>query len=100
MSRRLQIFLPNYSKDFLVAFVTFQGVTRRKKLFMRVGVSSKIFAPRRLAARNHPKNGSLIFARSENEAETKRIRFAREILRTAKSLISLRRDMVQFRGFQ
>ena len=40
------------------------------------------------------------FARSENEAQTKRNRFAREIQGFAKSLIFLRPENAGFRGFE
>jgi hypothetical protein len=81
--------LPSFSKHFLVAFVSFQWVTDRKRLFIEVGVFSKFLKP--------PKPPNSPF---QNEAKTKRNRFASEIACSAKSLISLRPKIAEFRGFQ
>jgi hypothetical protein len=75
-------FSPNFSKDFLVAFVCFQGVTRRKKHLIEFGVFSKFLRlPIRRAGLRQ--NGIPHRKRSQNEAKRN------EIVSPAKSRVLL-----------
>jgi hypothetical protein len=97
-AKHFQIFRlesPSFSKHFFVGFEPFQRVRDQKKLFSR---DSKLFACR--SDRRFVPKWEFPFARSPNEAKTKRNRFASEIVCFAKPLNSLGSKIARFRGFE
>jgi hypothetical protein len=93
------LFSPNFRKHFFGGFERFQRVKRPKKAFFDDGAFSKFLNPPDSIGAPVSK-WEFRFARSRNEAKTKRNRFASEIACFAKSLISLDPKVAGFRGFQ